>query len=234
MVLWSNFLKWKWLLFLAISLLLFFGFFLYQYSLLQNQKTPSEEQLSALQNKVRILKPTQADHILGDISAPILLIEYSDTECKFCKKFYPILENIVADYSPKVALVYRHFALGIFERSYFEFQATECAYEQAGDTTFFRYLRELYEITPGEDGLDPKELTLIAQRLGLDSEIFTSCLKANRNREKLNTHQGSGAVLNTRPVPHTYVLVPRKGYFYEFVGSGQEAAIRAVIETEIE
>src|SRR3989344_4359654 len=49
------------------------------------------------------------DHILGNPEAPIKIIEFSDTECPFCKKVHPTLKEIISNYgkSGQVAWVYR-------------------------------------------------------------------------------------------------------------------------------
>ena len=190
------------------------------------------EQLAEEQTRIDLLTPTPTDHVLGNRNASIFLVVYSDTECKFCKRFHTALEGIVADYK-SVAMVYRNFPLGIFKRSYFEFQATECAFEQGGDEAFFKYLHTLYEVTPSDDGLDPAELPRIAGEVGLNQTSFIECLEANRNREKIDVHVSTGNLLDARPVPHVFMLIPASGRIYEFAGSRHEAAIRSVIESEL-
>ena len=42
---------------------------------------------------------TDEDHIIGNKDARVLIIEYSDTECPFCKHFHKTLQRIVSEYS---------------------------------------------------------------------------------------------------------------------------------------
>ena len=53
------------------------------------------------------------DHILGNPDAPVKLIEFSDFECPFCKRFHPTMKRLMDEYGEdgRVAWVYRHFPL---------------------------------------------------------------------------------------------------------------------------
>ena len=60
--------------------------------------------------QVGTIKPvSKEDHIRGDINAPVVIVEFSDTECPFCKSFHQTLQQIMSEYgsSGKVAWVYR-------------------------------------------------------------------------------------------------------------------------------
>src|SRR3989344_533240 len=68
------------------------------------------------------------DHIRGDKNAPVKIIEYSDLECPFCKRFHPTLQQAVDEYKGKVAWVYRHFPLdALHSKADKEAEAAECA-----------------------------------------------------------------------------------------------------------
>src|SRR3990167_9484750 len=41
---------------------------------------------------------TLEDHIRGDINAPVKIVEYSDTECPFCKRFHPTMQQVMDEY----------------------------------------------------------------------------------------------------------------------------------------
>src|SRR5207237_1253399 len=50
-----------------------------------------------------------SDHILGNENAKVTVIEYSDFECPYCKKFQPIMEKIVAESQGNVKWGYRNY-----------------------------------------------------------------------------------------------------------------------------
>lgn len=111
------------------------------------------------------------DHVLGNPNALVTIIEFSDTECPFCKKFHETMRKIIDEYGKdgKVKWVYRHFPLDqIHSKSRKEAEATECATEQGGNEKFWEFINKIYEITPSNNGLDPAELPKIAKSIGLN------------------------------------------------------------------
>lgn len=101
------------------------------------------------------------EHIFGNPNASIFIIEYSDLECPFCKRFHETMKQAMEKYGKngQVAWVYRHFPLdAIHSKARKEAEATECAAEQGGNEMFWKYTNKLMEITPSNNQLDPKLL----------------------------------------------------------------------------
>ena len=90
------------------------------------------------------LKPvTEADHYLGDINAPIKLIEFSDFQCPYCSRVHPTLQQLVDDYNGQVVWIYRHYPLDqLHPYSRTAAEASECAAEQ---DMFWEYADALFE-----------------------------------------------------------------------------------------
>ncbi len=78
------------------------------------------------------------DHIRGNPDAPVTLVEYSDFECPFCKRFHPTVKRIVDEYGGRVRWVYRHFPLDEIHpvKARREAAAAECAAELGGNDAF--------------------------------------------------------------------------------------------------
>ena len=61
--------------------------------------------------EIDVAPVTDKDHIRGNPNAPIVIVEYSDFDCPFCKNFHETMNQIMEDYglNGNVAWVYRHF-----------------------------------------------------------------------------------------------------------------------------
>ena len=142
---------------------------------------------AALEN---ILPISPEDHIRGNPDAPIKIVEYSDTECPFCKQFHVTLEKIMDEYgaSGQVAWVYRHLPLdGLHPNARTQAEATECAAELGGEDAFWAYLDTLMAGEPNV-GTPLSELPVIARTVGLDVTAFNECVASGRYATKVQSH----------------------------------------------
>lgn len=89
---------------------------------------------------VVLSEPT--DYTKGDKNAPITVIEYSDFECPYCKKFHPTMEQVVKDYNGQVKWVYRQFPL--HQNSMTKLVAADCVGKLKGDEAYFQYSNLLF------------------------------------------------------------------------------------------
>lgn len=140
----------------------------------------------ANQNKPKsaniIIKPVgDTDHVYGNPSAPVKIVEFSDLECPWCKNFHSVLKQTVAAYGGKVAWVYRHFPIDqLHPKARKEAEASECANELGGNDKFWSYIDRLFEITPSNNGLDANLLPQIAADIGLNKNEFEKCLASGK------------------------------------------------------
>ncbi|MBI2020665.1 thioredoxin domain-containing protein [Candidatus Daviesbacteria bacterium] len=121
------------------------------------------------------------DHVRGDRKARILLFEYSDLECPFCKRFHPTAQQVVNEYKGQVAWVYRHFPLDqIHSKADKEAEAVECAKDQGGEDAFWKMTDKIFEVTPSNNGLNLDDLPKLAGEIGLNSATLKSCLDSGK------------------------------------------------------
>jgi protein-disulfide isomerase len=71
------------------------------------------------------------DHVKGNASSTVVLMEYSDFQCPACRAYYPIMREVMTEFGDKVLFVYRHFPLtSIHFNSEFAARAAEAANKQ--------------------------------------------------------------------------------------------------------
>ena len=147
-----------------------------------------------------------SDHIRGNANAQITIVEYSDLECPFCKRFHETLKQVLAAYGDKVRWVYKHFPLDqLHSKADKEAQDAECAGELGGNDAFWAYIDKVFEITPSNNGLDPALLSSIAQDLGLDRGKFDACLSSGKYADRVEAQFQEGTRLGVDGTPGSFV-----------------------------
>src|SRR3989344_6985808 len=161
-----------------IGVLIVIGFFLALILLLKGSK-PSAP--SVTDNKPVATDNGSPVHTLGNPDAPIVIVEYSDTECPFCRVFHNTMHQVVENSNGNVAWVFKHYPIpSLHPKAFLEAEATECAWEQGGNEAFWAYVDRLFAITPSNNGLEVAELTRIAEYIGLDVASFNTCLNSGK------------------------------------------------------
>lgn len=181
--------------------------------------------------EITVASLNDKDHILGNRNAKIVVIEFSDTECPFCKSFHPTMKKIVADYKGDVAWVYRHFPLdALHSKARNEAVATECANELGGNEMFWRYIDKIFEITPSNDKLDPAELPKIAGNLGLDVPKFNKCLSSGKYKDLIEAQVQDGVKVGVTGTPSSVVINQKTGKKILIVGAEPYDNIKRAID----
>lgn len=151
------------------------------------------------QTMVKILPIEESDHILGNPNAPIVVVEYSDTECPFCKNFHATMLRLVDTYGKdsKLAWVYRHMPItNLHPKAWKEAIATECAAKLGGSSMFWKYVNKIYEITPSNNKLDEEKLFSTATTFGINLQKFQSCMDQSETEDKVKRDYDNGLDLS--------------------------------------
>ncbi|MDP3953732.1 MAG: thioredoxin domain-containing protein [bacterium] len=89
---------------------------------------------------------TAEDHIRGSLDASVKIVEYSDLECPFCKRFHPEMKAVMDQYDGNMAWVYRHLPLESIHPSARPLaEGSECVAELGGNDGFWRYVDYVFE-----------------------------------------------------------------------------------------
>ena len=140
---------------------------------------------------------------LGPPEAPVTIIEFSDFQCSFCKKFWKeTLPRLKETYikQGRVRFVYRHLAI-LGEHSLQAAQAVECAGEQG---RFWEYHDKLFA-SQGPFAFTKARLKRYALELDLSVEAFGQCLESGRYAEKVEGETGVGELLGARGTPTFFI-----------------------------
>lgn len=159
--------------------------------------------------KITVNPITENEHYLGNPQAEITFIEFSDTECPYCKRYHPTLHSILDTYGKQgiVAWAYRHFPLvEKHPKAVSEAHALECVAELGGNDAFWKMTDELYEVTPANNGLDLALLPQLARNAGVNVTAFNECQTSGKYNEKIAEHIKDATTSGGGGTPHTVVL----------------------------
>lgn len=179
------------------------------------------------------LRPvTSADHIFGNLNAPVKIVEFSDLECPFCKKFHPTMKRIMDEYGRdnKAAWIYRHFPLEqLHSKAKKAAIASECANELGGNEKFWAYLDAYFETTPSNNLIDLAELPEIAASVGLDKTKFAECLKSDKYDGLIESEIKNAQDAEARGTPYS-VVISKNGKKYRIEGAFPYEQVKSIIE----
>jgi protein-disulfide isomerase len=163
----------------------------------QDQTAVTEE----TQQVVRYDIPVDDDPVLGPEDAPITIIEFTDYECPYCRKWHAeVFPKLVEAYPDQVRLVYRDFPLtSIHVNAQPAAEAANCANEQGA---FWDYTEKLFKM---EQGLSAQAYSEYASQLDLDAQAFKDCLESGRYKEEIQSDFDFAANLGVRSTPTFFI-----------------------------
>lgn len=171
----------------------------------QSAAAPSAIALGGQEASLDSIKPLQpTDHVQGDPKSKIVIIEYSDTECPFCKSFNATLHQLMIAYPGQIAWAFRHFP--VHTKSVHEETALECAAELGGNDAFWQFTDRVFSMTNSNDSLDPAALPQIARALGLDPTAFATCLNSGKYDAKIEQDKQDVIAAGAQGTPYSVIF----------------------------
>ncbi|EKD64070.1 MAG: DsbA oxidoreductase [uncultured bacterium] len=120
------------------------------------------------------------DPVMGDESAPVTMIVFSEYECPYCQRFETeTFSSIKADFidTGKVKLVYRDYPLPIHDKAHLAAEAGECASDSVSYWDYQAKLIEKYTEWSEYTGEIKELFSDYAKELGVDYDTFYACLE---------------------------------------------------------
>lgn len=175
----------------------------------------------------------ETDHIKGDFNAPIKIVEYSDFECPFCKRFHDTMNEIVADpANGDVAWVYRQFPLEQLhpQKAMAEAVASECAAELGGNDAFWQFADRFMELTPSNNRTEIETvIPQIVREIGLDETAFQTCFESGKYDDHIQADIANAVETGGRGTPWSVLIAPN-GKTFPINGAQPAQAVQQLIE----
>jgi protein-disulfide isomerase len=171
--------------------------------------------------------------VLGSESAPITIIEFGDYQCHQCFNwFHNTKDSIVENYinTGKANLVFVDLAF-LGRDSPKAAAATYCAEEQG---KYWEYHNLLYNTQEGIDSgwANTERLKAFAFSLGLDTELFDSCLDSGKFSKRVQFNINEAKKHGASGTP-TFIIVNSDGQQQKLVGAQPYSVFQNVLEAMI-
>ncbi len=194
----------------------------------------NREQNTNSRNIKESIRPIDSnDHILGKTEARIIIVNYSDTECAYCKVFHKTMLSLMSQYgtSGDIAWVYRHYPIDeLHSKSRKEAEALECAANVGGNYKFWEYTNRLYEITPSNNGLEYAKLSDIAKDVGLPVDQFNQCLESGEFYSKVEADIKNAQEIGASGTPYNVIIDTKNNEYTEINGALPYFNLKQIID----
>ncbi len=136
----------------------------------------------------------------GPADAPVVVIEYSDFQCPYCKRAHDTMKELLARFPGKIRLVFKNHPLPNLHKH--AQLAAEAALAAGAQGKFW----EMYDLLFGfQDALTRDDLDTYAESLGLDMVQFNYDLATGRFREQIRRETQEVLAIGATGVPAIFV-----------------------------
>jgi protein-disulfide isomerase len=181
-----------------------------------------QAKIAVLLDPPRVTVSFDATRVRGNPKAKVMIVEFSDFQCPFCRQVETTLKNVMGKYSDQVALAFRDFPLqSIHAQAQGAAEASHCALEQG---KYWEYHDLLFS---DQAGLEKSGLLAKAQKLQLDDKKFEACLSGGKYKTQVELDSQDGRRLGVTGTPGFFI----NGVFLN--GAQPESAFEAMIKDEL-
>jgi len=175
-----------------------------------------------------------ASPILGNPNAPITMVEFGDYQCTFCSKFFHETENsIITNYikTGKVKILFKDYII-LGQDSINAANAAHCANDQK---LFWEYHSMLYNNWAGENTgwADLAHLHEFANTLGLDMDVFSTCMSDLKWNELVNLSSKDGQKLGVSGTP-TFFVIDQNNDVMKIVGAQHYDVFKQIFDSVLD
>jgi protein-disulfide isomerase len=144
--------------------------------------------------------PTEGYPSLGPDNAPITIVEFSDFQCPFCRRFHDDTYQALLDaYPGQIRFVYRNLPLtSIHPAAMPSAIASLCANDQ---NAYWDYHEKLFS----SETLDEPTFIQYATDLNLNVDEFTACLSSGKHDEYIQDDMNFAIDLGVQSTPTFFI-----------------------------
>lgn len=181
-----------------------------------------EAEITILLDEPRLSVTKSKEHSsLGSKTAPVVITEFSDFQCPYCRIAQSWIKQLVKEHSEDVRLDFKHLPLDIHSQAFSSASAAYCAGEQQ---VFWKMHDALFET----EDLSAKNLKLLADSLGMNVERFSECLGSERAKTAVRSDLQEARRLGVNSTP-TFLI---NGQLVR--GAASFESLRATIKQELQ
>jgi protein-disulfide isomerase len=158
---------------------------------------------------------------VGPVNAPVVIIEFSDYFCPYCREMHPMKDHVRNAYGDRIQWVFKDFPLDMHKGAREAAEVVRCADNQ-GKFWDYQDLLFAHGEEPDEDTFDE-----FARKLGLDEQKFRQCRTARAYREKVEKDIQDGLSVGVGVTP-TFLINKQM-----VSGSLTREEFMAVVEAEL-
>lgn len=150
---------------------------------------------------------TYTDHNprLGDDSAPIKIVEFSDYQCPYCSRFHATtLQPLLDHYGDLVQFIYREYPIIGGQSSAEAGAAALCANEQG---RYWEYVDFVWanQLSDNRVSINSELLTSFAEQAELDMDAYNTCLESEAGMNYVLLDYQAGIDLSIQATPTFFI-----------------------------
>jgi len=185
------------------------------------QRLWDEAGVTVLLEPPRVEMAHDPARVRGNPNAPVMIVEFSDFQCPFCRRVQPTLLALLKRYEGKVAVSYRDYPLTeIHPQAQMAAEAARCAGEQG---KFWEFHDKVFS----QATMERDTLYSYGQSLGLDMQRFHTCVDSGKYRAAVQSDLEAAQQAGVSGTPAFFI----NGIFLD--GAQPQGEFEKIIDAEL-
>lgn len=170
----------------------------------------------------------------GSPTARFTLVEFSDFECPYCKKFHGTPKSVVDQSNGLVNWEWVNNPLEFHNpAAQVEALAVECIRRIGGNKAYWAAIGATFNFTQG-NGSGVSNINNIARYVGVDTEEFGKCLKSAKTMPVVQAHEELARAKGINSTPYSILVDNKTGQSYHIQGMQDVDAISSVVKQALQ